>query len=83
LVGFCVSLGFARSSRPQFSNDPLEAEEQYVAIIEAWRIKMNLDKMVLVGHSFGGFLSFAYTLKHPERFEDFSLILFTNQMQKC
>ena len=60
-------LGFGRSSRPQLSGDPLEAEEQFVTSIEQWRQEIGLEKFVLLGHSFGGFLASSYTLKHPSR----------------
>lgn len=42
-------LGFGRSSRPNFANDPLEIEEQYVMMLEKWREAMKLDKMILLG----------------------------------
>ena len=32
--------GFARSSRPQFSKKPKEAERQYVDAMEEWRKKV-------------------------------------------
>lgn len=51
------TLGFARSSRPTFSDDPEIIEQQFVDSIERWREVMNLSKMVLLGHSFGGFLA--------------------------
>ena len=60
-------LGFGRSSRPQLSGDPQEAEEQFVTSIEQWRQEIGLEKFVLLGHSFGGFLASSYTLKHPSR----------------
>ena len=41
--------GFARSSRPHFSSDPLVAEQQYVDCIEAWRNSLALDKIHLLG----------------------------------
>lgn len=60
-------IGFGRSSRPRFSRDPLEAENQHVEAIEAWRKEMNLERFVLLGHSMGGFISASYALKYPER----------------
>lgn len=61
--------GFARSSRPKFSDDAEEIEIQFVQYIEQWREKMGIDKMILLGHSFGGFLSTSYTIQFPERVE--------------
>ncbi len=60
-------LGFGRSSRPQFSTDAEGAEEQFVQALEAWREKVGLEEMVLLGHNLGGYLSAAYTLKYPHR----------------
>jgi len=59
--------GFGRSSRPSFSTDPLEAELQYTMCLEEWRKKIGIEKMNLLGHSFGGFLTLAYTLRYPEQ----------------
>ncbi|CAG7834792.1 unnamed protein product, partial [Allacma fusca] len=60
-------LGFGRSSRPKFSTDPAKAERQFVDAIEEWRKRLNLDKFVLVGHSFGGYLAMSYSITYPER----------------
>ncbi|XP_035741155.1 (Lyso)-N-acylphosphatidylethanolamine lipase-like isoform X2 [Vespa mandarinia] len=60
-------LGFGRSSRPVFSSEAKEAEEQLVRSIEEWRREMQLEKFVLLGHSMGGFLAASYTMQHPER----------------
>ncbi|VVC26343.1 Alpha/beta hydrolase fold-1,Alpha/Beta hydrolase fold [Cinara cedri] len=60
-------LGFGRSSRPQFSKDPEQVEVQYVNAIEKWRSEIKLDKFILLGHSFGGYLATAYSIQHPER----------------
>lgn len=62
-------LGFGRSSRPDFSSDPLIVEQQFVDSIENWRKKMDIPKMILLGHSFGGFLATSYSLKHPDKIE--------------
>lgn len=62
-------LGFGRSSRPQLSTDPVEAEEQFVDSIEKWREQIGLENFVLVGHSLGGFLASSYALKYPSRIQ--------------
>ncbi|XP_058794871.1 (Lyso)-N-acylphosphatidylethanolamine lipase isoform X2 [Phymastichus coffea] len=60
-------LGFGRSSRPNFSKDAEEAENQFIRSVEEWRKQMQLDKVVLLGHSMGGFLAASYAIQHPER----------------
>jgi pimeloyl-ACP methyl ester carboxylesterase len=59
-------IGFGRSSRPSFSQDPIVAEMQFVESIEDWRKQMNIDKMILLGHSLGGFLISSYAIKYPK-----------------
>ncbi|XP_078050039.1 pummelig isoform X2 [Augochlora pura] len=60
-------LGFGRSSRPVFSKEAQEAENQLVRSIEEWRREMQLEKFMVLGHSMGGFLAASYCLQHPER----------------
>ncbi|KAI5753134.1 hypothetical protein M8J77_023812 [Diaphorina citri] len=60
-------LGFGRSSRPRFSTDPETVERQLVTSIEEWRKELKLQEMILLGHSFGGYLAFAYAIQYPDR----------------
>lgn len=59
-------MGFGRSSRPAFDLSG-DVEEQFVECIEKWREKKGIEKFILLGHSFGGYLSASYALKYPER----------------
>ena len=69
-------LGMGRSARVPFTvkakredidGRVREAESFFIDSLEEWREKMGLEKMTLVGHSLGGYLSVAYTLKYPTR----------------
>ena len=67
-------LGMGRSSRPPFkiratdkSSKIKEAEDWFIDALEEWRIKRGLDRFTLMGHSLGGYLATAYTLKYPGR----------------
>lgn len=60
-------LGFGRSSRPKFSTDALTCEKQFVKSVEEWRRETNINQMILMGHSMGGFIASSYTLSYPER----------------
>ncbi|CAK0798682.1 unnamed protein product, partial [Prorocentrum cordatum] len=44
-------------------------EERVVAMIESWREHVGIGRMVLVGHSIGGFLAFTYAERHPQRID--------------
>jgi pimeloyl-ACP methyl ester carboxylesterase len=67
--------GFARSSRPIFSLDPIEAEKQLINMLEEWRIEIGLnEEFILLGHSFGGFLSASYAIHYPKYVKQLVLI---------
>jgi len=67
-------LGFGRSSRTKFSRDPTEAEREFVESIEDWRKAMNLDKVILLGHSLGGYLSACYSMSYPQHIKHLILV---------
>ncbi|XP_066281024.1 1-acylglycerol-3-phosphate O-acyltransferase ABHD5-like, partial [Branchiostoma lanceolatum] len=60
-------LGFGRSSRCEFSTNADVAEKEFVESIEEWRKGVGLERFILMGTSFGGFLATSYAIKHPER----------------
>lgn len=69
-------LGMGRSARVPFTikarRDDIdgrvnEAEGFFIDSLEQWRERMGLERMTLVGHSLGGYLSVAYALKYPTR----------------
>lgn len=63
---FSIDLpGYARSTRVKFTDDPETNENLFVEYLEQWRIGVGLEKFILLGHSFGGFLSAAYAIKYP------------------
>lgn len=70
-------LGWGLSSRPSFrlKDSTVETtEEFFVESLEEWRKKNKIDKMILAGHSMGGYLSVAYCEKYPERVEKLILL---------
>lgn len=66
-------LGFGLSSRPKFPNFPsgtkqeiYKVEDWFIDSLEDWRKKRGINHFVLVGHSFGAYLSCAYALKYQQ-----------------
>lgn len=61
-------IGMGGSSRPEFNyRDPNEVDEFLVDWLEKWRVAMgDMKDFVLAGHSFGGYVSGLYTIKHPQ-----------------
>jgi pimeloyl-ACP methyl ester carboxylesterase len=56
-------LGWGLSSRPDFrllKDDVATTEDFFVESLEAWRRKNGVERMILAGHSMGGYLSVAY-----------------------
>ncbi|KAF9438664.1 hypothetical protein BGZ76_006037 [Entomortierella beljakovae] len=77
-------LGMGGSSRPDFKfkhtsktsmKDVVrDSEDFFVEGLEEWRQIQGIEKMTLVGHSLGGYLSTVYALKYPERVEKLILV---------
>lgn len=63
-----MTTGFGRSSRPDFSSDAEEAERQLVKSVEEWRNEMKIQKMILLGHSMGGYIAASYAITYPDRY---------------
>lgn len=67
-------LGFGFSSRPNYPKykhdtkaDIYQNEDWFIDSIEEWRKRRGIEKFVLIGHSFGGYLSCAYAMKYNKK----------------
>ncbi|CAG2171562.1 unnamed protein product, partial [Oppiella nova] len=68
-------LGWGASSRPEFTpKNTEETEAFFVDSLEEWRKAMKIEKMVLMGHSFGGYMSAQYALKYPDHIQHLILV---------
>jgi pimeloyl-ACP methyl ester carboxylesterase len=73
-------LGCALSARPRWTlgygeRSDLDLVEEYSAdALELWRRRIGAEKIILCGHSIGGYLSVAYAERYPERVEKLVLI---------
>ena len=56
-----------KAKRDDIDGRVAEAESFFIDSLEEWRQKMGLERMTLIGHSLGGYLSIAYALKYPTR----------------
>lgn len=66
------------SGKSQSDLDPEQMRlDNFIADIDAVRAHYGLEKVHLLGHSFGGLLAMNYAIKHPERLQ--SLILSNSQ----
>jgi len=70
-------LGWGLSSRPKFrleDSSTETAEAFFVESLEAWRRANKIPKMVLAGHSIGGYLSVAYCERYPQHVDKLILL---------
>jgi cardiolipin-specific phospholipase len=56
-----------RAKRDDISERVREAESFFVESLEEWRERTGLEKMTLIGHSLGAYLSTVYALRYPQR----------------
>lgn len=74
------TLGCGMSSRPRWhlpkgaTCDVAEAEAFFIDGLECWRKSMSIERMVLMGHSAGGYLAVAYAEKYPMHVERLILV---------
>jgi abhydrolase domain-containing protein 4 len=67
--------GFGRSSRPAFTGETTsEAEEYFVTRFEAWMDAVQLESAIIMGHSLGAYLSAAWAIRNPARFQRLMLV---------
>lgn len=68
-------LGTGLSGRPRFTaKTTAEAESFFIQSLEKWRAAAGIDKMILLGHSMGGYISAAYALQYPERVQHLIMV---------
>ncbi|CAG9324077.1 unnamed protein product [Blepharisma stoltei] len=73
---YCLDLiGMGRSSRPVFkANGYSECESFFIIPIEICREYLGIEKMILAGHSFGGYIAGCYAEAYPQRVEKLIMI---------
>ena len=79
--------GFGLSKRVEFPNEPEACEKKMVDMIDQWREVMKINKMILLGHSFGGYVTAAYALRHHEHVQHLVLLdpwgVFSKEEDRC
>lgn len=63
------------AGRPRFQAKSREqAERFFIDALAEWRQQMGIDKMILMGHSLGGYLAASYALQHPDHVEHLIMV---------
>lgn len=66
---------FCLPGRPPFrARSRQEAEDFFLDALAKWHEELGLGKMVLLGHSLGGYLAASYALRYPEHVEHLILV---------
>jgi len=71
-VVFYDQRGNGRSSKLKEGQSCLLADQ--IADLDALRVRLGLEKMDLLGHSWGGYLVMAYAARHPERIKHLIIV---------
>ena len=72
----CILLeqrGTGRSQPPNLTAAQMTVKS-FVEDIEAVRTSINIDRLIILGHSWGGMLAMAYATAHPDRVESLILV---------
>ncbi|KAK9813732.1 hypothetical protein WJX73_005841 [Symbiochloris irregularis] len=68
-------IGTGMSGRPPFTaRDRQGTEDFFLTALAKWQEDQGLNKVILLGHSLGGYLAAQYTLQHPERVQHLVLV---------
>ena len=65
---------FCADSEAHSTEEVLKCEERLLKLLETWREKEEIEEMVIVGHSFGGYVAMVYAMKHRNRVRQLVLI---------
>ncbi len=61
-------------SRPPSPTGAQMTLQLFVEDIEAVRVSLNVDRLIVLGHSWGGMLAMAYAAAHPDRVRSLILV---------